>query len=96
MALPETLQLYNQKKLDSTMESYASGSLEQWDMESLSYYPVSYTHLIQALDKIRTCMNLLIDAGYMKWQGSLRATYNKYLHPEDVYKRQVYSLCFSI
>lgn len=31
---------------------------------------------IQALDKIRTCMNLLIDAGYMKWQGSLRATYN--------------------
>lgn len=39
MALPETLQLYNQKKLDSTMESYASGSLEQWDMESLSYYP---------------------------------------------------------
>lgn len=39
MALPETLQLYNQKKFDSTMESYASGSLEQWDMESLSYYP---------------------------------------------------------
>ena len=39
MALPETLQLYNQKKLDSIMESYASGSLEQWDMESLSYYP---------------------------------------------------------
>lgn len=39
MALPETLQLYNQKKLDSTMESYASGALEQWDMESLSYYP---------------------------------------------------------
>ena len=39
MALPETLQLYNQKKLDSTMKSYASGSLEQWDMESLSYYP---------------------------------------------------------
>ena len=37
---------------------------------------------IQALDKIRTCMNLLIDAGYMKWQGSLRATYNKYLHPD--------------
>lgn len=37
---------------------------------------------IQALDKIRACMNLLLEAGYIKWQGSLRATYNKYLHPD--------------
>lgn len=39
LALPETLQLYNQKKLDLIMNNYASGTLEQWDMESLSYYP---------------------------------------------------------
>lgn len=37
---------------------------------------------IQALDRIRICMELLIKAGYMEWQGSLRATYNKYLHPD--------------
>ena len=37
---------------------------------------------IEALDKIRTCMEMLIDTGYMKWQGSLRDTYNKYLHPD--------------
>lgn len=27
-------------------------------------------------------MELLIEAGYMEWQGSLRETYNKYLHPD--------------
>ena len=27
-------------------------------------------------------MDSLIKAGYMQWQGSLRATYNKYLHPD--------------
>lgn len=37
---------------------------------------------IQALDKIRMTMDMLIEDGYMEWQGSLRATYNKYLHPE--------------
>ena len=39
---------------------------------------------IQALDKIRHCMELLLDAGYIEWQGSLRATYNKYLHPDVI------------
>ena len=27
-------------------------------------------------------MDSLIKRGYMEWQGSLRATYNKYLHPD--------------
>ena len=35
-----------------------------------------------ALDKIHTCMNLLIKDGYMEWQGTLRDTYNKYIHPD--------------
>ena len=35
-----------------------------------------------ALDKIHVCMDLLIKDGYIEWQGSLRATYNKYLHPD--------------
>lgn len=37
---------------------------------------------ISALDKVRYCMDMLIEAGYMEWQGSLRATYDKYLHPD--------------
>lgn len=37
---------------------------------------------IQASDKIRKTMDLLIANGHMEWQGSLKATYWKYLHPD--------------
>lgn len=37
---------------------------------------------IKALDIIRHCMEMLIRSNHMQWQGSLRATYNKYLHPD--------------
>ena len=37
---------------------------------------------IQASDKIRKTMDLLIANGHMKWQGSLKETYWKYLHPD--------------
>lgn len=36
---PETLEKYNQAKFEEIYKSYASGTPEQWDMESLSYYP---------------------------------------------------------
>lgn len=36
---------------------------------------------VQALDKIRTCMNLLLEDGIMEWKGSLKETYNHYLLP---------------
>lgn len=31
---------------------------------------------------IQLCMELLIEYGHIEWQGSLRETYNKYLHPD--------------
>ena len=37
---------------------------------------------VKALDKLRLCMDLLITDGYIEWQGSLRKTYDKYLHPD--------------
>lgn len=37
---------------------------------------------IQASDKIRKTMDLLIANGHMEWQGSLKETYWKYLHPD--------------
>lgn len=37
---------------------------------------------IEGLDKIRKCMDFLLKDGKIEWQGSLRATYNKYLHPD--------------
>lgn len=35
-----------------------------------------------AESKIAKCMELLLHDGLMEWQGSLRETYNKYLHPD--------------
>lgn len=39
---------------------------------------------IEALDRIRKCMELLLKDGEIEWQGSLRKTYNKYLHPDVI------------
>lgn len=37
---------------------------------------------IEGLDRIRKTMDLLLKAGKIEWQGSLKDTYNKYLHPD--------------
>lgn len=36
---------------------------------------------VSALDRIRQTMNYMLEDGTIEWQGSLRATYNKYLAP---------------
>lgn len=36
---------------------------------------------IEGLDRIRKTLDLLLKAGKIEWQGSLKATYDKYLHP---------------
>jgi DNA polymerase-3 subunit alpha len=41
---------------------------------------------IESLEKIQTTMDLLIDEGKMEWAGTLRKTFNKYLHPEIIEK----------
>lgn len=57
-----------------------------WDLEDTEQMGgTKYDYLtIQALDKIRTCMNLMLEDGVITWQGSLRATYDKYLHPDVI------------
>lgn len=60
--------------------------ISQWDMRSSD---VTGCHkvdclTIEALDKIHTAIDLLIKDGYIEWQGSLRETYNKYLHPDVI------------
>lgn len=66
---------------------------------------VKYDYLtVQALDKIRVCMNWLLENEHMEWQGSLRKTYDKYLAPkvlnydnkgmwESLYRKEIPS-CF--
>lgn len=39
---------------------------------------------IKSLDKIRVAMEFLLEDGKMEWQGTLRQTYDKYLHPENL------------
>ena len=39
---------------------------------------------IESLDRIRKCMELLLKDGEIEWQGTLRETYNKYLHPDVI------------
>ena len=58
--------------------------ITQWDLHQAEWTGSLKFDLlsVEALDKIHTCMNLLLKDGYMKWQGTLRDTYLKYLHPD--------------
>ena len=39
---------------------------------------------VDAIGKIRNCLNFLLQDGVIKWQGSLRETYKKYLFPTNL------------
>lgn len=41
---------------------------------------------IEANDKIQTTIELMLEFGVIKWQGTLRKTFEKYLHPEVIDK----------
>lgn len=56
----------------------------QWDMDDSSYCGgLKFDYLtITNLDAMHICLDFLVKYGYIEWQGSLRETYNKYLHPD--------------
>jgi DNA polymerase-3 subunit alpha len=58
--------------------------ISQWNMNDSEYCGNLKVDLltIEALDKIRATIDMLVEDGYMEWQGSLRETYNKYIHPD--------------
>lgn len=47
---------------------------------------------IDALDRIRESMDILLDKNEIEWQGSLKETFDKYLHPDviDVENPEIY------
>jgi len=51
---------------------------------------------INALDRIRSCMELLLEEGKIEWQGTLRATYEKYIHPDvlDMTSEEMFELLY--
>ena len=49
---------------------------------------------ISALGRIREAIDLLLEDGKIEWQGSLRATYDKYFHPDvlDLTSKGMYDM----
>lgn len=71
---------------NSIMKTSRGVRVTAWDLhDSEAMGALKYDFLtVQALDKIRTCMNLLLEDKLMEWQGNLRSTYDKYLLPKNI------------
>lgn len=71
-------------KYNAAMRTPSGQLVTQWDMNDSTYCGgLKYDYLtISNLDSMRVCMNLLLEYGKIEWQGSLKATYNKYFHPD--------------
>lgn len=52
-----------------------------WDSEEASCIKFDMLSVVAA-DKIHKTMDYLLKYGKIEWQGSLKATYNKYIHPD--------------
>lgn len=67
----------------AAMRAPDGGFVSQYELSCIEKTgALKYDYLnTDCLDRIHQCMNLLLDAGKIEWQGSLRKTYNKYLHP---------------
>lgn len=68
------------------MKSPTGVKCSQWDLHSEEDAGhIKYDFLtVDALDRIRTTMDLLLEYGYIEWQGSLKDTYFKYLGPDVI------------
>jgi DNA polymerase III subunit alpha len=73
-------------KHNSLMKTSRGVLVSAWNLEDTEYAGgLKYDFLtINALDKIRTTMNLLLEDGKIDWQGNLKATYDKYLLPKQL------------
>lgn len=71
-------------KYNSYMKTSKEQLVTSFDLHTLERCGlVKYDFLtVSALDRIRQCMNYMLEDHQIEWQGSLRATYNKYLSPE--------------
>ncbi len=80
--------IFNEDFLESNaMMKAPSGTwITQYEMhDSESMGNVKYDLLtIEAMDKVRESLNLLLEFKEIEWQGSLRKTYDKYIHPKTL------------
>lgn len=78
--------IYNEPYIEhnSLMKSPQGLDCTAWDMgdsEACSGLKEDFL-TIEACDKIQTCLELLLRDGKIEWQGSLKKTYDKYIHPD--------------
>jgi DNA polymerase-3 subunit alpha len=73
-------------KHNSLMKTSRGVLVSAYNLEDTEYAGgLKYDFLtINALDKIRTTMNLLLEDGVIEWEGNLKATYDKYLLPKEL------------
>ncbi len=73
-------------KHNSAMKTSKGVVVTAWDLnDSEKMGALKYDLLtVAAIDKIRTCMNYLLEYKYMEWQGDLRSTYEHYLLPANL------------
>lgn len=71
---------------NSVMKTSRKVMVTAWDLhDSEQLGALKYDLLtVQAIDKIRTTLNLLLEDEQIEWQGDLRSTYNKYLLPKNL------------
>lgn len=69
---------------NAMMKTTSGLPVTQFDMNDSVYMgALKLDYLsINALDRIRAAMDLLLEHGKIEWQGTLRETYNKYFHPD--------------
>ena len=83
-------------KTGALMKSANGATISQFDLHQAEYLGDLKMDLlsIDALECIRCCIDLLIKNGYVKWQGSLRKTYNYYLRYDILEKddKEMWSL----
>ncbi|PED64028.1 PHP domain-containing protein [Priestia megaterium] len=83
---------------NAMMKTTSGLPVTQFDMNDSTYMgglKLDYLS-INALDRIRAAMELLLEHGKIEWQGSLRETYNKYFHPDvlELEAPEMYDMLF--
>ena len=71
-------------KYNAVMTAPSGEFITAWNLGECEYAGlIKYDYLNTKIESvIQVALELLVEAGKMEWQGSLRKTYNKYLHPD--------------
>lgn len=86
-------------KQNAMMKTKSGLKVTQFDATDSEYQGgLKYDFLsINALDRIRSAMDLLMKYKKIQWQGSLKATYDKYFHPDvlEMENKEMFSMLFN-